>query len=207
MKVTINSSETQVKVSWEGSGFNPASIKSGSVGFPMKRISSCRTVGWSEEKRAVNLGASEKYYLGRPDSHKGAIQFLTDILTQHQEEAAKGHISADIDPRAGSRMKNLQKEKDKLIKTETKGREMNIDTKTLTRMEGDCLLCLLRCGDCEGTPYPTRDNLAYFTLDHCLDQVRSFKRMEESLGNERDPTLKSLLSKLEQQNKLSASAE
>jgi len=80
---------------------------------------------------------------------------------------------------------------------------MNVDIKNLTRMEGDCLLCLLRCGDCEGTPYPTRDNLAYFKLDHCLDQVRSFKRMEDM----RDPTLQSLLSKLEKQITLSASAE
>ena len=78
---------------------------------------------------------------------------------------------------------------------------MNVDTNKLTRVEGDCLLYLLRGGDGEGAPYPTRDNLRYFTVDHCLDQVRSFKRMEESLGDRRDPTLKSLLSKLEQQRK------
>ncbi len=76
---------------------------------------------------------------------------------------------------------------------------MNVDTKNLTRLECDCLLSLLRCADCEGTPYPTRDNLAYFRLDHCLNQVRSFKIMEEALGNMRDSVLQSLLSKLEGQ--------
>ena len=84
---------------------------------------------------------------------------------------------------------------------------MNVDTKNLTRLECDCLLTLLRCGDCEGTPYPTRDNLAYFRLDHCLNQVRSFKRLEEALGNMRDSVLQSLLSKLEKQVTLSATAE
>ena len=72
---------------------------------------------------------------------------------------------------------------------------MNVDVKKLTESETCCLIVLIQ--EREGMPYPTRDNLAQFKLDHCLDDVREFKRLEEILGDMRDPTLQSLLSKLE----------